>query len=382
MRNKEKECAIRRSSAQSGGEVRNKEKERQRGTETNLEVVMEYGLETKKCDGWRRTRFLAAAALAGTALLAAPGVVQAGTPEKITFCLDWTPNTNHTGLFAAQALGYYEEAGLDVEIVQPPENGAVLMCAAGQAQFAVDAQDTMAAALDQDEPLGITAVAALIQHNTSGILSRAGDGIDTPKGLEGKVYSTWESPIELKMVEYVMEQDGGDFSTLKLIPNDITDEPAALAAHQTDSVWVFYGWSGINAGVEGVDCDYFSFRDISPELDYYTPVIVANDDFLEQSPETAKAFLEATKRGYEYAIEHPKEAADLLIEGDTTRSLDGSQDLVYASQEWLSERYVDDAQRWGVFDEDRWNAFYGWLSENELTSHDLTGKGFTNDFLP
>jgi ABC-type nitrate/sulfonate/bicarbonate transport system substrate-binding protein len=99
---------------------------------------MEYGLETKKCDGWRRTRFLAAAALAGTALLAAPGVVQAGTPEKITFCLDWTPNTNHTGLFAAQALGYYEEAGLDVEIVQPPENGAVLMCAAGQAQFAVD----------------------------------------------------------------------------------------------------------------------------------------------------------------------------------------------------------------------------------------------------
>lgn len=302
--------------------------------------------------------------------------------KEVTFVLDWTPNTNHTGLFAAQALGYYEEAGLDVEIVQPPENGAVLMCAAGQAQFAVDAQDTMAAALDQDEPLGITAVAALIQHNTSGILSRAGDGIDTPKGLEGKVYSTWESPIELKMVEYVMEQDGGDFSTLKLIPNDITDEPAALAAHQTDSVWVFYGWSGINAGVEGVDCDYFSFRDISPELDYYTPVIVANDDFLEQSPETAKAFLEATKRGYEYAIEHPKEAADLLIEGDTTRSLDGSQDLVYASQEWLSERYVDDAQRWGVFDEDRWNAFYGWLSENELTSHDLTGKGFTNDFLP
>ena len=75
-------------------------------------------------------------------------------------------------------------------------------------------------------------------------------------------------------------------------------------------------------------------------------------------------------------------AQDLLIEGDTTRSLDGSQDLVYASQEWLSERYVDDAQRWGVFDEDRWNAFYGWLSENELTSHDLTGKGFTNDFLP
>ncbi len=316
--------------------------------------------------------FLSAAAAAGA---------YADEPAEITFCLDWTPNTNHTGVYAAQALGYYEEAGLDVKIVQPPENGAVLMCAAGQAQFAVDAQDTMAAALDQDEPLGITAVAAMIQHNTSGILSRGGDGIDTPKGLEGKTYSTWESPIELAMIEYVMTQDGGDFSSVQLIPNDITDEPAALAAGQTDAVWVFYGWSGINAEVEGVDCDYWAFSDISPELDYYTPVIVANNDFLEDSPDTARAFLEATANGYEYAAEHPKEAADMLIEGDTTGSLKGSEDLVYASQEWLSGRYIDDADKWGVFDEERWNAFYGWLSENDLTSHDLTGKGFSNDYL-
>ena len=82
--------------------------------------------------------------------------------EKITFCLDWTPNTNHTGLYVAQAQGYYEEAGLDVEIVQPPEDGAALMCAAGQAQFAIEAQDTMAASLALDDPLGITAVAAVI----------------------------------------------------------------------------------------------------------------------------------------------------------------------------------------------------------------------------
>ena len=124
--------------------------------------------------------------------------------EKITFCLDWTPNTNHTGIYVAQAQGYYEEAGLDVEIVQPPEDGSALMCAAGQAQFAIQAQDTMAASLALDDPLGITAVAAVIQHNTSGIISRAGDGIDTPAGLTGKTYSTWESPIELAMLENVV----------------------------------------------------------------------------------------------------------------------------------------------------------------------------------
>lgn len=301
---------------------------------------------------------------------------------KITFCLDWTPNTNHTGLYVAQQLGYYKDAGLDVSIVQPPENGAASMCASGQAQFAIEAQDTMAAALDMDEPLGISAVAAIIQHNTSGIMSRKGDGIDSPKGLEGHTYSTWDSPIELAMLDYVMKQDGGDFSKVKKIPNDITDEPAALAAHQTDAIWVFYGWGGINAKIEGVDVDYWSFADLAPELDYYTPVIIANNDFLKDDPDTAKAFLAATAKGYEYAIKNPKKAADMLIKGDDTGSLQGSEDLVYASQEYLSKKYQDDASKWGVFDEDRWNAFYKWLYDNKLTTHDLTGKGFTNDYLP
>ena len=302
--------------------------------------------------------------------------------EKVTFCLDWTPNTNHTGLYVAQAQGYYEEAGLDVEIVQPPENGAALMCAAGQAQFAIEAQDTMAASLALDDPLGITAVAAIIQHNTSGIISRAGDGIDTPAGLTSKTYSTWDSPIELAMLENVVNGDGGDFSKVTLIPNDITDEPAALAANQTDAIWVFEGWGYINSEVEGIDCDYFNFSDVNPVFDYYTPVIIANNDYLAENPEQAKAFMEATAKGYEYAAEHPEEAADMLIAGDNTGSLKGAEELVKKSQEFLSAKYIDDADSWGVFDADRWNAFYGWLYENDLCEKDLTGIGFSNDYLP
>ena len=305
-----------------------------------------------------------------------------GAQEKITFCLDWTPNTNHTGLYVAQAKGYYEEAGLDVEIVQPPENGAALMCAAGQAQFAIEAQDTMAASLALDEPLGITAVAGIIQHNTSGILSRKGDGIDKPAGLTGKTYSTWDSPIELAMLENVVNGDGGDFSQVTLIPNDITDEPAALAAKQTDAIWVFQGWGGINADVEGVDCDYFAFSDINPVFDYYTPVIIANNDYLSENPDQAKALMEATAKGYEFAAENPDEAAQILIDGDNTGSLKDAEDLVKKSQEFLSTKYIDDAESWGVIDADRWNAFYKWLYENQLCDKDLTGVGFSNDYLP
>ena len=300
---------------------------------------------------------------------------------KITFCLDWTPNTNHTGLYAALAQGWYEEAGLDVEIVQPPENGAAHMCAAGEAQFAIEAQDTMAAALALDEPMGITAVAAVLQHNTSGIMSRAGDGIDRPSGLTGKTYSTWDSPIELAMLENVVNADGGDFDKVKLIPNDITDEPAALEAKQTDAIWVFEGWGKMNADVKGVESDYFAFADIDPTFDYYTPVIIANDDFLAEQPEVAKAFMEATARGYAFAAENPEEAADMLIAGDNTGSLSQAEELVKASQEFLSPLYIDDADRWGVIDESRWNGFYKWLYENELCAKDLTDIGFSNEYL-
>ena len=112
--------------------------------------------------------------------------------NKVTFVLDWTPNTNHTGLYVAEAMGYFEEAGIEVEIQQPPEDGAAVLVASGRADFGVSFQDSMAAAISGEDALPITAVAAMIQHNTSGIISNAGQGMDVPKGLEGHSYATWK----------------------------------------------------------------------------------------------------------------------------------------------------------------------------------------------
>ena len=148
--------------------------------------------------------------------------------KKITFCLDWTPNTNHTGIFVAKSLGYYEEAGLDVEIVQPPEDDAVVLVASGKAQFGISFQDALAAAVAGDDALPVTAVASVIQHNTSGIISRAGEGMDRPKGMENHTYATWNGSIELATLQEVVEADGGDFSKVDLIPSTVTDEVSAL----------------------------------------------------------------------------------------------------------------------------------------------------------
>lgn len=299
--------------------------------------------------------------------------------EKITFVLDWTPNTNHTGLYVAESLGYFEDQGLEVEIVQPPEGGADALVASGRAQFGVSFQDSMAPGVAGDNALPTTAVAALIQHNTSGIISRKGEGMDTPKGMEGKKYATWDGPIEVAMIQNVVEQDGGDFSKVEMIPSTVTDEVSALESGSVDAIWIFYAWAGVKFELTGAETDYFAFKDINPVFDYYTPVVIANNEFLEEEPETAKKFLTALRDGYEYAIENPEEAADILCE--TAPELD--PELVLASQEYLKDQYKAEVSQWGYIDPERWNAFYEWLNENGLTEAEIPeNAGFSNDYLP
>ena len=299
--------------------------------------------------------------------------------EKITFVLDWTPNTNHTGLYVAESLGYFEDQGLEVEIVQPPEGGADALVASGRAQFGVSFQDSMAPGVAGDNALPTTAVAALIQHNTSGIISRKGEGMDTPKGMEGKKYATWDGPIEVAMIQNVVEQDGGDFSKVEMIPSTVTDEVSALESGSVDAIWIFYAWAGVKFELTGAETDYFAFKDINPVFDYYTPVVIANNEFLEEEPETAKKFLTALRDGYEYAIENPQEAADILCEA--APELD--PELVLASQEYLKDQYKAEVSQWGYIDPERWNAFYKWLNENGLTEAEIPENvGFSNDYLP
>lgn len=131
----------------------------------------------------------------------------------------------------------------------------------------------------------------------------------------------------------------------------------------------------------GLDTDYFAFADIDPVFDFYTPVIIGSNEFLAEHPDTAKAFLGALARGYQFAIENPTEAADILMEA--APELKANPELVYASQEYLAQQYTADAPRWGEFDPDRWGAYYTWLNDEGLLASPIDpAAGFTNDFLP
>ena len=301
--------------------------------------------------------------------------------ETITFVLDWTPNTNHTGIYVALQKGWFEEAGLKVDVVQPPEGGSALLVASGKAQFAVTAQDSIAPALTGENAMPLTTVAAILQHNTSGIVSRAGEGMDTPRGLEGKKYATWDLDVEKATIRDVMAADGGNFDLVELIPSTVTDEVSALQSGSVDAIWIFYGWAGVACEVAGLDTDYFEFADIDPVFDYYTPVLIGSNAWLEENPDAARAFLAALSKGYTYAAEHPAEAADILMEA--APELKANSALVYASQEYLAGEYIADAARWGEFDGERWAAFFNWLNENDLMEAEIDPDfGYTNDYLP
>ena len=102
---------------------------------------------------------------------------------EVKVVLDWTPNTNHTGLYVAAAQGFWEKRGLKVDIVQPPESGADAMVASGAAEFGVGAQEGLTLAREQKLPL--VSLAAIIQHNTSGFASPEEKNIKEPKDFEG-----------------------------------------------------------------------------------------------------------------------------------------------------------------------------------------------------
>ena len=297
--------------------------------------------------------------------------------QKIKIVLDWVPNTNHTGLYLAKDLGYFKEEGLDVEIVQPPEGSTTALIGAGGAEFGISFQDTLAKSFARENPVPVTAVAAILQHNTSGIISLKEKGIDSPKKLEGKKYATWEDNIEQAILKKLVTDDKGDFSKVKLIPYTITDAVTGLKT-DVDAVWVYYAWDGIATERAGLQTNFLKIRDYGEELDYYSPVIIANNDFLKKNPEIAKKVLKAIKKGYEYAMKNPEESAKILVKNSPELDIN----LVTASQKWISKEYQSDAKEWGIIDGNRWNRFYEWLYKNKAVEREIPKNfGYSNEYL-
>ncbi len=298
--------------------------------------------------------------------------------EKVKLILDWTPNTNHTGFYVAKEMGYYEALGLDVEIIQPSEGSSLQLISAGKGDFAVSYQEDLTYAKTSDEPLPVKAIAAIIQHNTSGFASPKEKNIKTVKDFEGKVYGGYGGPSDRAILKAVMEKNGADFSKLTTV--DVGSEDFFIATkNNIDFEWTFEGWTNISAKLRNFDINYIPLRELDERLDYYTPIIASSDKVLSEKSDMVSKFMEATSKGYEYAIENPEESARILVKA--VPEID--EELAIESQLYLAKEYKSDAARWGEMKDSVWNNYTQFLLENDLIKENLdASEAYTNDFLP
>ena len=310
-----------------------------------------------------------------------PGT-DSGTPGKplraVTLVLDRVPNTNHTGFYSAAALGYFAEEGLEVEIIQPSHGGSADLIAAGQGEFGISYQEQVTYARTAADPLPIKAVAAIIQHNTSGFASPVSKGIEHPSDFEGKTYGGWGSPVEEAMLKALMSSDGGDFSQVEMMSIGTADFFDAVENH-VDFTWIYYGWDGIAAELRDYDIHFILLQDYVSALDFYTPALITSEKILAEDPELVSAFLRASAKGYAFAIQQPEEAAAHLLAA--VPELDEA--MVVASQQYLASQYQADAPRWGEMKLSVWENYALWMYEQGLLENPLdAAAAFTNDYLP
>jgi ABC-type nitrate/sulfonate/bicarbonate transport system substrate-binding protein len=208
-------------------------------------------------------------------------------------------------------------------------------------------------------------------------MSLASSGITRPRDLAGKKFASWETPLVTAVIRDIVEGDGGDFAAVKMIPNSATDAFSALET-DIDAIWIYYAWDGIAAETRNTAVNYLDLGQINPALDFYTPILAANTAWTAAHPDTAKQFLRAAARGYEFAMENPAAAAEILLR----HAPELDRDLVLKSQEYLAARYQGDAPRWGEIDPLRWGNFYRWMYDRGLLEKNIGAGGFTNEYLP
>lgn len=294
----------------------------------------------------------------------------------VTICLDWTPNINHAGLYIAQHEGYFTQQGLDVTIVQPGDNYALQLVAAGQAQFGISYQEEVTFGRIQGIP--VVSLAAIMQHNTSCFASPKDKGIETVADFDGRTYGGWGGQVETALLDYLAEKENYQ-SPVEIIDIGSSDFFAATASGQVDFSWIYYGVTGIEAQLRSEELNLIWVKDIDPALDYYTPVVVAEEKWLADNEDTAKAFMAAVSKGYIFAAENPEKATEIML----TEIPELNEENTAAGLAWAATQFTADAPYWGYQNEEIWQGFADWLYQQGILSEEFAGKeAFTNDYLP
>ena len=304
------------------------------------------------------------------ALLAACGDDQ---PAVVRVQLDWFPNTNHTGVYVAEAQGWYDDEDVVVEILPYSGTSGDLAVSEGIADVAFSFVTTVP--FSRAQGLDVVSIAAVLQKSPTQIAVLADGPIERLRDLDGQLYAGFGLPYEEPQWRTVIQADGGEGDVQRVTLD--TGAYEALLAGRVQAVEIFVTWEGLDWDRQGIEYRTWRHADFGvPERP--TVLLVASGEMLEEQADLLTRFLRATIRGYEFAIEDPDRASELLIEeaGDDAFP---DPELVFQSSRLLAAEYYPDADgRWGGQTLSQWTAYPGWLYANGLLS-DVDGDPLTSE---
>jgi putative hydroxymethylpyrimidine transport system substrate-binding protein len=256
----------------------------------------------------RRVAALLAAALLGAAFAGCGGGgAEPGAPKGATLVLDFQPNAVHSGIYAAQANGYFQNAGVELSIQEPSSTAdSAKLLEAGRADFAV--MDINDFGIARERGLDLVAIAAIVQRPLASVIARDRDEIRTPADLAGKTIGVTGVPSDDAVLDTVLRSGGVDPSSVHRVTigfNAVAD----LAARKIDAATAFWNAEGVQLHQMGIPIREFRVDQFGAPR--YPELVVVAKSGNEQLDSRLTA---ALTRGYELLGREPEKSLDDLFE--------------------------------------------------------------------
>jgi putative hydroxymethylpyrimidine transport system substrate-binding protein len=256
----------------------------------------------------RRVAALLAAALLGAGLVACGGGgAEPGAPQGATLVLDFQPNAVHSGIYAAQANGYFRDEGLDLKVQEPSSTAdSAKLLQAGRADFAV--MDINDFGIARERGPDLVAIAAIVQRPLASVIARDRNEIRTPADLAGKTIGVTGVPSDDAVLDTVLRSGGVD-------PRDVHrvtigfNAVADLAAGKIDAATAFWNAEGVQLQQIGVPIREFRVDEFGAPR--YPELVVATSG--ESCTDTGP-FMAGLRRGYASLRRDPNGALNDLLE--------------------------------------------------------------------
>lgn len=145
----------------------------------------------------------------------------------------------------------------------------------------------------------------------------------------------------------------------------------------SDIQWYFEGWDMIKAKEAGIELNYIPLKELDERLDYYTPVIITNDQLIKSDPELVQSFMDATKKAIRKLLR-----IQMTVLNCQKYAKENDRTFLEESQAFLSKNYTDDPENWGLMEEKVWRNYTAFMQENGLIKQDVPSQElFTNQFI-